>query len=58
MISKGMESRETSVLNEIRFTEQAVSFSYFTENMVVMAAVGALIEMTRETNIVPRTCKR
>lgn len=50
----GMVRMEKRVESETMLTDRLVSQSYRVANMVVVAATGALAEITQETNSVPR----
>ena len=53
-----MVARDKMVLSETKLTESGVSASNFAANIVVIAAVGALQEITIETSISPLTPQR
>ena len=58
MIKIGILIRDKRVLIDTILTESAVSQEYLFENIVVIAAVGALPEITEEISIVPLTPQR
>ena len=49
----GILARESIVLKETSVTESSVSAPYFEENIVVIAAVGAQLQMVSAKRIVP-----
>ena len=57
MIS-GMVKIESIVLKDTILTERGVFAENFAENMVAIAAVGALKEITEDTSISPLTPQR
>ena len=50
-----MEIREKAVLKDTILTEREVLRSNFAANIVAIAAVGALVDITEETSIIPLT---
>ena len=55
VITSGIVITDSTVLKDTIFMDSGVSPPYFVENIVVMAATGALTEITIETSSVPRT---
>ena len=58
VITSGIVTAAATVLKETISTESGVSAPYFEENIVVIAATGALTEIITETSRVPLTPKR
>ena len=55
MITIGIVTDAATVLKETISTERGVSAPYFAENIVVIAATGALTEIMTDTSRVPLT---
>ena len=53
MTISGIVNKETIVLRDTILAESGVFLSNFAENIVVIAAVGALTDITEETKSVP-----
>ena len=55
MITRGIVTASATVLKDTISTESGVAAPYFEENIVVIAATGALTEIITETSKVPLT---
>ena len=55
MITSGIVTAAATVLRDTISTERGVSAPYFEENIVVIAATGALTEIITDTSSVPLT---
>ena len=55
VITSGIVITDSTVLKDTIFMDSGVSPPYFVENIVVIAATGALTEITVDTSSVPLT---